>query len=166
MSVATTIQQSIQIVETTTHDLGTPTLTHSGSVRHTLANGTSNNQNDLAWSDQRTLGASATEDIDLSALTGVFGNAIAFAEIASIVVIADSGNTNDVLVGNASTEGFVGPFDDATATIAVHPGRCLVLDGPAAGWAVTNNTDDKLGVTNSAGGTGVTYKIFITGRSA
>lgn len=167
MAVTTQIRQSISITETGTADLGTPTMVHtSGVISTDHASGTSNNQNDLVWSDQRTLASEATEDIDLSALTNVFGGAVAFAEIAEIVVYADSGNTNPVLIGNASVEGFVGPFDLDTSTLAVYPGKMVVLSAPAAGWAVTNNTDDKLGITNGGSGSSVTYKIFITGRSA
>lgn len=165
MAVSTTLSTAVSVVETGTHDNGTPTITHSASSRTTIATGTSNNQNDLVWSDERTITASNSETLDLNALTGVFGT-VNFVEIASLSVFADSTNTNNVVIGAAAANQFIGPFGGATHTIALGPGASIALKAPAAGWASTNGASDSLKIANSGAGTSVVYKIIITGRSA
>lgn len=166
MGATTTLTSSVSVTETGTHDNGTPTLTHAFSARTTIATGTSNSQNDIVWSDQRTITASSSETLDLSGgLTGAFG-AVTFVEVASISVYADSANTNNVIIGAAASNQFVGPFGAGTHTIALAPGAMIALKAPAAGWAVANGSTDNLKIANSGAGTDVTYKICITGRSA
>ncbi len=113
----------------------------------------------------RTLSASATEDLDLSGvLTDAFGATFTATEVMAIVVEAASGNTNNVVIGGASANHFVGPFGAAAHTLAVKPGQYLALIDNQ-GWAVTAGTGDLLKVANSSSGTPVTYTITVIGRS-
>jgi len=48
----------------------------------------------------------------------------------------------------------------------VKPGGCFVLAWPGTGLTVTAGTADLITVTNSAGSTGVTYKVILIGTSA
>src|SRR3954465_110978 len=68
-----------------------------------FSNGVGANQASNQWhSLARTLGASASEDLDLAGvLTNAFGAVLTFTKIKAIVIRAAVGNTNDVVVGNA-----------------------------------------------------------------
>lgn len=133
-----------------------------------LANGTGANQADRVWRDQRTLAASANEDLDLAgALTDALGGSAVFARVKAIVVRASDANTNNVVVGGAASNQFVGPFGAGTHTVAVKPGGIFaVFAADATAWAVTAGTGDLLRIANSAGSTAVTYDIIIIGASA
>lgn len=120
---------------------------------------------DLMYTATRTLAASATEDLDLAGvLTNGFGATFTATEILAIVVEAATGNTNNVVVGGASLNAFVGPFGASTHTLAVKPGQYIALIDNQ-GWTVTAGTGDLLRVANSSSGTGVTYTIAVIARS-
>jgi hypothetical protein len=133
-----------------------------------LDSGTGANQADKVWSDTRTITASGTDDIDLAGvLTDAFGAGLTFVKVKIIAVSAASGNTNNVVVGNAAATQFQGPFGAVTHTVAVAPGGLfLVARADAAGWPVGAGTSDLLRVTNGGAGTSVTYDIVIIGTSA
>ncbi|OGT55481.1 MAG: hypothetical protein A3E01_09235 [Gammaproteobacteria bacterium RIFCSPHIGHO2_12_FULL_63_22] len=161
------ISLSIKASLSGTADLGTPragidTITQLLQISAGTA---AVNQADLMFADQRTLAASATEDLDLAGvLTNAFGATITAAEIVAIYIEAASGNTNNVNVTRPASNGFVGPFLAAGDGIGVKPGEYALLVSQT-GWAVTAGTGDLLTITNSSSGTGVTYDIVIIGRS-
>lgn len=144
-----------------------------GSVAHdigykmaiALTNGSGANQANQAYAGRRTLAASGTENLDLSGgLNNAFGTSLVFTAIKAIVITAAAANTNDVVVGGAASNGFVSWVGDPTDTVKVKPGGMLVIAAPgAAGFAVTAATADLLKITNSAGGTGVTYDVVVIG---
>ncbi|MFG1873392.1 hypothetical protein ACGFIV_00965 [Sphaerisporangium sp. NPDC049003] len=135
-----------------------------------LADGTGAGRADKIFSDRRTLAASGTESLDLAGgLTDAFGNVITFARIKALLIVAATGNTNNVVVGGAASNGFATPFGDATDKLVLRPGGlCLLTTGPAdaTAYAVTAATGDLLQVANSGSGTGVTYDIVLIGASA
>jgi hypothetical protein len=133
-----------------------------------LATGTGANQADKIFHDERTLTASATENLDLSGtLTDAFGATLIFARIKGLIVYASPANTNNVLVGGAASNGFINWVSDTTDVVVVRPGGLFALFAPdATAYAVTAATGDLLKVTNSAGTTGVTYQIVVVGSSA
>ena len=132
-----------------------------------LASGTAASQADMVWRDRRTIAASSSENLDLaSTLTDALGAAATFAKVKAILVIASDANTNEVVVGGAASNAFVGPFGGTTPTVSVRPGGVFFVAAPAAGWTVTFSTGDILKVANSSSGTGVTYDIIIIGTSA
>ncbi len=89
---------------------------------------------------------------------------LTFTKIKAILVKAAEGNTNNVVVGGAASNGWVGPFGATTDTVAVKPGGTVMFVAPDAnGYAVTAGTADQLKVANSGVGTGVTYDIVIVG---
>jgi hypothetical protein len=124
----------------------------------------STSQADLLFSDTRTLGASATEDIDLAgALATAFGATITAAEIVLLYVKASAGNTNNVNVTRPASNG-VPLFLAASDGRAIKPGDyMLIID--TAGIGVTAATADLITITNSAGTTSVTYDILVIARS-
>lgn len=129
------------------------------------ADGTGNGQaNKIYTSMARSLAASANEELDLAGvLLDPAGAALTFSAVKGIFVEAAAANTNDVVVGNAASNGFVGPFGGATHTIAVKPGGKLLIEAPNTGWTVTAGTGDKLKILNGAAGTSVAYDIKIWG---
>ena len=151
-------------------DLGTGKAPQSLSRQMKLGSGTGAGNADRVWSDRRTLAASASEDLDLAGvLLDAFGAAITFARIKGLVIAAAAGNTNNVIVGGASSNGFISWVGGATHTVTVRPGGALALMTGAAdatAYAVAAGTADLLHIANSSSGTSVTYDVHIIGCSA
>lgn len=171
MALTTRLRASITAQQTSPRDLGTASdpITHAVAIE--LANGTGAGQADKVFADTRTILASANEDLDLAAgaLTDAFGTTLTFAKVKALYVAAAAGNTNNVVVGGAAANAWVGPFGDATDKITVRPGGVLELavgEADINGYAVTAGTGDQLRVANSGGTTSVTYTIIIVGTSA
>lgn len=165
MPLTADLQLSVTGRHTGALDLGTPVLPFGLSSSVSLANGTAAGQADRVFTDERTLAASATEDLDLAGvLLDAFGAAITFAKIKAVIIKAAPGNTNDVQVTRPAANG-VPLFMAGGDGIAIKPGFALALFGSGAGIAVTPTTGDLLTVTNSGGGTPVTYDIVIIGTS-
>lgn len=119
----------------------------------------------ILFADQRTLAASANEDLDLAgALANAFGATITAAEIVAILISAAEGNTNNVNVTRPASNGFAGPFLAAGDGVSVKPGE-FAFFASTSGWAVTAGTGDLINVANSAAGTPVTYDVLIIGRT-
>lgn len=167
-SLAVQLRAAINATFTDDQDLSDPTAAVALAGLESLANGTSNVQADLVWSDTRTLAASASEVLDYGTgggLTTPFGAAFSPAEMVSQLWLADEDNTNNVIVGNNGTEDFFGPLGAATHTHAIKPGGWWFWFAPA-GYTVTNNSSDKQKVANSGAGTGVIYSVVSIARSA
>lgn len=167
--MATTLAATVKAGVTATYanglEFGSVQQTLQYSIVQAFGDGTGADQAQKLWTDQRTLAASATEDLDLAGgVSDVFGNVLTFTKVKALVIKAAAGNTNNVLVGGASSNGFITPFGGATHTVTVRPGGTLVLIAPdATGYAVTAGTGDLLKIANSAGSTGVTYDITVIG---
>ena len=142
----------------------------SQSFTAELDSGTAAGQADKVFSDTRTLAASGTENLDLAgSLTDALGASLTFAKVKAIYVKAADANTNNVIVGGDATTTFFGMFADETDAIVLRPGACFLLacgEADATAYAVTAATADLLKITNSAGGTPVSYDIIIIGTSA
>jgi hypothetical protein len=100
MALTSEIRVSLSAAQTSSNDLGTPRFTPAIEKVFQLASGVAANQADIFWGDERTLAASATEDLDLAGvLANVFGATITAVEVVAILVIADAANVNNVVVG-------------------------------------------------------------------
>ena len=166
MAVSGQMIMKIDMQQTNVLDLLTATAPFSITNTATYTDGAGAAMVNQVWSDTRTLGTSATEDLDLTgtALTNSFGVAVAFARIKGIYIKAAAANTNNVLVEPASANGWVGFLKAAGDQIILRPGYGILLFGSdATGYAVTAGTGDLLTVTNSAGSTTVSYDIMIIG---
>lgn len=148
-----------------TLDIGTATHKIQYGPSFAWGDGTGADQIKQIFTDQRTLAASASEDLDLSGvLTNAFGVAIAFTKIRGIIIKAAATNTNNVIVGGASATQFATWVGAATHTIVVRPGGMFALFAPdVTGYAVTAATADLLKIANSAGSSSVTYDILLFG---
>ena len=168
MALATDI--SIQVIATLTKafDLVTGSVPLNKRTLISLATGTGASQADKIFHDQRTLAASATEDLDLAGgLTDAFGDTITFVRIKGLLVVAAAANTNNVLVGGAAANQFINWVSDATDKVVVRPGGALLVAAPdATAYVVTAATGDLLRIGNGAAGTSVTYDIVLLGASA
>ena len=165
-----TVQVGVDLTNTGSSDLGTATdlVKALNYVGVSFSNGTGANQANQMFADQRTLSASATEDLDLAGvLVNNIGTTVTFARVKAIIVKASSSNTNNVLVGGASATQFINWVGDPTDKISVRPGGAFILIAPdATGYAVTAATGDLLKIANSAGTTSVTYDIIIIGATS
>jgi hypothetical protein len=146
-------------------DLNTPASILAFAATVLLLNGSGLNQADRVWHDQRNLAASATENLDLSgSLVDSLGGPFVLTKLKLIVVQGLVSNANNVNVGGV-TNGVAGVFGDAATDFAVaRPGGLFIWAAPDATAApVVAGTGDLLKVANSAGGTGVDYKIILAG---
>lgn len=134
----------------------------------TFENGTGDDQADRLWSDTRTLGASATETLDLAGvLADALGQTVTLADVAGLVVKAAVGNTNPVVVGGAGANPWSAPFADPTDKVKVPRGGLFAWLAPKdGGGPVVGGTGDQLLIANGGGGSSVTYEIILLGRSA
>jgi hypothetical protein len=167
MSLTARLKASVSGTLSGSNDLGNPSQSFSELVEIAIADGTGANQANNVFSDERTLAASTSENLDLSGvLANALGATLAFTAVKAILVVADAGNTNDVVIGGAASNGFVGPFADATDKINVGPGDVfLITRRSAAGLAVAAGTGDILKVANGGAGSAVTYRIIILGEA-
>lgn len=164
MSLETMITASVKAVETASADLAQPAAPAELTVKHSLSNGSGANQAAKIFSDSRSVALSSNEDLDLAAvLTSAFGAPITFATIKAIMIRARATNTNNVVVGPAAANGFLGPFGDASDRLSIKPGGVLLVTAPGTGWTVTGGTGDLLNVANSGAGSAVEYDIVIVG---
>jgi hypothetical protein len=168
-SLDTTLSLTIQsnMIGTAT-SFSTPTANAARAYTLALTSGTGADQADKVFYAQRTITASANDDLDLAGvLTDPLGATLTFVKVKAILIVAAAGNTNNVVVGNAAGTQFVGPFGAAAHTIAIAPGDMfLITKRGSAGWSVGAGSTDLLRIANSAGGTSVVYDIFIVGTSA
>src|SRR5678816_4931436 len=78
-----------------------PASTVNHTINKTAQNGVAAGLADKIWAAERSLAGSATEDLDLAGggLADPLGVTItAFVKVKAILIEADAGNTNDVLV--------------------------------------------------------------------
>lgn len=164
MALTTTIKAEIKALESSAADLATAQAPVALSVTTTLESGTSANQASKIFSDTRSVALSSNEDLDLAAvLTSALGATLTFATVKAIMIRAKATNSNNVVVGPAASNGFAGPFGDASDRVAIKPGGMFLVTAPGTGWTVTAGTGDLLNVANSGAGTAVEYDVVIVG---
>lgn len=144
-----------------------------------LSSGVAIGQADLVFHDQRTLAASASEDLDLvgAMLQDPFGANLSMLKVKALLIgargvtdvngVTITPNVNNVVVGAAAANAWTALLN-ATGTVTLRPGTvlCVFASQTDAGYTVTAATNDLLKVANSGGGGGVTYDIIVIGASA
>lgn len=167
MALTSTVNFSISGSQTNALDLGTAAHPFSLSSNFSLTSGTAAGQADRAFTDTRTLGASATEDLDLAGvLLDAFGAAITFVKVKGIFIKAAAANTNNVNVSRPAGATGVPLFLAISDGFFIPPGFTFAWFGSGAGVTVTPSSGDLITITNSAGGTSVSYDVVIVGTSA
>ncbi|MFD5266751.1 hypothetical protein [Streptomyces sp. NPDC058335] len=163
----TRLEVRLNATQTKPDDLSIPQDTIEYLKALTFADGAGAGAANLIFHDQRVLAASGTENLDLAGvLSDKFGQALTFARVKAVIVVAAAANTNNVQVAQPAANGVPGIFLAAGDGISVQPGGAFVWVAPsAAGAVVTPATGDLLTVTNSAAGTSVTYDVLILGAA-
>lgn len=170
MSEALTGSINIRLAAILTNalDLSVPKDELDYKFQWAISTGTGADQADRLFHDTRTLGASTSEDLDVvGSLTDAFGATFSPARIKLLMVIASSGNTNNVEVGGAAATQFLAGFKNSSDIWAIPPGDFLA--GSARGataWPCAGGSTDKLKINNSGAGTSVTYTVIIVAASA
>lgn len=171
MPLSTVLQNTISFEASKAFDLSvTAKATQDLVTRLSLATGVAAGQADRIFFDERTLGASANEDLDLvgTTLLDVFGDAFSVLRVKALHVRALPGNANNVVVGAAAATQWAA-FLGAAGTMTLRPGSDVTLKAGSADatcYVSAAGATDLLRVTNSAGGSSVTYQIVIIGASA
>lgn len=167
MPLDSNVSLSVTGLLTSALDFTTVSAPLTRQYQKLLTDGAGANQANRLFHDQRTLAASAIEDLDLAGvLLDPFGAAITFARIRGMVVAAAAANTNNVIVGGAAATQFVSWVGAATHTVTVRPGGFLALFAPdATAYVTAAGATDFLRIANSAGGTSVTYDIILLGSA-
>lgn len=153
---------------TGTHDFSPPSAQLNKPRTFRWSDGTGAGQANRVFADRRQLAASANESLDLAGgLTDALGATITLAKVRALLIEADAGNTNTLVVGGAAANAFASLFGDATDKIVVRPGGLVLIVAPdATGYAVTAGTGDLLQVANGGAGTPVTFDITVIGATA
>lgn len=169
MSLTSRVTVELTGLFTTALDFTTPSSSVDIRQQVDLATGTGAGQADKIWTDQRTLTASSTEDLDLAGvLTDAFGATITLARVKAIFVRAAAANTNNVIVGGASATQWAALLG-TTGTVTLRPGALFVAaagSADATGYVTAAGATDFLKVANSSSGSSVVYDIAVIGCSA
>jgi hypothetical protein len=140
-----------------------PAGSYSTALGATLAAGAG--LANVGWWSTRTLTASANETIDFAGtLLDPFGATVTFARLKVLVIAADAGNVNNVVIGGGATT--LALFGATTHTTPVRPGGVVMWmtgTADATGYAVASGSADLLQIANSAGTTSVAYTIVALG---
>lgn len=132
------------------------------NLSRNYTDGTGALQANKVWRDLRTLSAGASETIDLSGtLTDHEGNTVAFVGVKEVLIgIIGPDGTKKLQVGNAASNSFQGPLSSGATEDVFYQ---LEWTHPsAAGFAVTNSSNDNLKINNPGAGS-VTYFIMVLG---
>ncbi|TQV85194.1 hypothetical protein FKG94_03115 [Exilibacterium tricleocarpae] len=165
MTHSARLSVSLTVEQTAALDFSAPKDSLSYAKAIQLLEGTGANQANKTYHDQRTLAASANEELDLSgALTDAFGSAIAFTKIKSVVMFAAESNGDVIEVGGAAANGFADWVGAAAHVVRLRPGGLFVLSAPDdAAYTVTAGTGDLLRITNTDAAGAASYDIILTG---
>ena len=173
MGHTSSISVALTAKEDTTQDIGIASyaITDSAVVANFSA-GSGLNQANYVWADRRTLLASASEVINMSAPVpqDALGQVLNLLKIKALYIFNYGGATAapaDIIKvgGEGSSDCWNSIFDGSdTAKLSLQPGGALVLTAPsAAGYAVTNPGNYKLKIENTNGAQAVDYKIIVIG---
>lgn len=169
MALASKLALNVVANLTSALDLADASVPLTKLYRTVLTTGTGAGMADLVFHDQRTLAASATEDLDLAGvLASPLGTTLTFARVKGLIVNALSTNTNNVVVGAASATQWA-TLLNSTGTVTLRPGATFAAfagEADATGYAVGAGATDLLKVANSGAGTSVSYQIIVIGCSA
>lgn len=132
--------------------------------------GTGADQAEFQFHDERTLGTSANEVIDLAdaanALKDAYGNSMNLSAVKALIIHNKSGNGASMTVGPPASNGWVTAMA-ASDLITIPDGGTFCIEAPtAAGYAVTAATGDLFTITNLDGSNALLYSITIIGINA
>lgn len=164
-SVTSQLQLRINATGSASTGLGTVTDPITLDWTQLFSSGTGANQASNLYHARRTINASSSEELDLAGtLTNSFGTTLTFTKIKAFAIRAAAANTNNVQVGGAASNAWVGWVGDASDIVSIKPGGVLLWIAPdASGAAVSAGDGDLLKIANSGGSTSVTYDVVVLG---
>ena len=169
MPLNTKVSLALNAKLTGTLDKGLATADRAMNVALSLLSGVGAGQADRIHVDDFSIAASSNTDLDLAgALADGLGGTAVFARVKLLVVVADALNANNLVVGAAASNPWIGLLG-ATHTVTLRPGAFLASgagQADAIGYAVVAATGDLLRLANSGAGSAVTGSIAIVGCSA
>ena len=133
---------------------------------YTYANGGAAGQNNLVWSDRRTLNGGATDTIDLNGggLLDAFNLPVNFASVTGIVIFNRSAVALAILnFGPAVANPFLWTFTAAGSLIQIPVSGCY-CQWDDAGQAVVAGVSDQIRIINTTIAQAIDYDILIIGR--
>jgi 3-phosphoglycerate kinase len=167
--MATTLETALALkltgTYTTPQDLNADAVARlSAAFSDGLATGTSADQADLIWYDERTL-AATSENLDLAAITDAFGAAKKFAKVKALLVKNKNTTTGHILsLGGATASALANWIASTTDIVKLGPDGVFLAWDPKDGYAVNTTTAKLLKI--DAGTVTMTYDIIIVGVAA
>src|SRR5262245_47282983 len=168
MALSGLIKIAYALLDEKALDLGGASFPVNKSYDWKVANGVGAAQADKLFTDQRSIAASANEDLDLNAggLTDVYGAVFTIARLKALVVKAAVANPGTLTIGRGATNGV--PWLSAVSSgVILRPGGVFgwVAD-EATGIVVTAGTGDLINFLAAATSGTYTYDVAIVGASA
>ncbi len=165
-SFSATVRAKLELRGAKDLDFGPLVHTLLSGLDINIGYGTGPNQCDQVFADQRTLGASASEDLDLrGSLVDPWGNSFSPAKLKVALIRALPSNLHDLIVGGAAVNAFVGWFGDASDTEKAPPSGIILRTNLVTGWPVTAGTGDLLKLLNGGAGGSNLFDIALLGTS-
>lgn len=135
-----------------------------------FANGTGTNQGDGLFFDQRTLVASANEEIDLQLVTDGNNQALGAAEVAVMVIQTPSTNQGTIQWDDSAATPWIAFLSSSGATddaqLAFPPGVTMFLTAPVDGTYAVAGGNKIINFLNLDGANSNTYTIAVIPRTS
>jgi hypothetical protein len=136
------------------------------SYSQDLEDGTASEQANFVWRDRRVVtSATTTDDIDLSAITDTFGNAISALKIKELMIVNLSTTAGQNLTIGGAASGAISTLfaGSQTAQETVHAGGCTVKSSPISGFTLIPGSEDTLRITHAGAAGDIEYDIVVKG---
>lgn len=167
---------SVTIIGSVQETLDTPenrlgTITDYLNINYAWTDGVAATQNDIVWSDRRTIAAGLTDTLDFTGdatMTDAFGTALVFVEITAIIISnreTVAGSRTLSFGPNAAAEPFLFLFLDASDLVSIVPGGGYCMWSDEAQTLVVD-VNDKMRLVNTDGANAVVYDVIVVGRTA
>lgn len=162
--ISGTVRVWPQIVHTKSNGVAVAVETVGQIIEQAVVYGTNANQM-TKWAS-RTVSLTNGEAVTYSLLGGIsnaFGDALTFSRVNWISISAPSANANDITVGGASADPFVGWIGGTAPTATVRPGGIVMAYSPDATGYLVETNNYQLKILN-AGTNAVTFNLYIGGK--
>lgn len=144
---------------------------HEGGIVHEYhyakrwESGTTTRKANEVYQATRTISGSSNEDLDLTALTNAFGDALGLAEVRMIIIEAAAANGAELQVKPSASNGWTALQSGTTDHVKVEAGCTIALLAPVDGAYAVSGTNKSINVAN-ADGSNASYTITVLGTDA
>lgn len=167
-SLSATVKLTANATQTNTSiDVGSSTYLFNETFQKIFTNGNTAGLANAVWTDKRTIAFGVDDDLDFAGvLTDIYGGALTFTSIKTLIVKANDDNANALILGGDTSANISTIFGADTDTISLPAGACICLLNPVNGYAITATSADKLRLTNPGGSGSIGYEIIVLGTKA